>query len=197
MVICKPENGESTRVAIASTSHPSDSSRRRATSNGCVNMKQDKNSIVASDSSKDAFKWSYAIAPADPLPMATMCAGHVEYKSTPASVQNGNKVFMTNTQAKSFELMPPASGYCPVCASEHDPTSPHNPQSLYWQTKRGLEGLPMPTWEDALEHVTGELREAWESQLKEVYGFGCPECGGWKRDREDYLCAECRTKGTQ
>lgn len=101
---------------------------------------------------------------------------------------------MTRTTGKSFELQPPAEDKCSVCAGDHEPTSPHNPQSLYWQTKRNLESKPPPTWEDALEHVTGELREAWERQLKDVYGFGCPECGGWKLDRDDYLCEECRVQ---
>jgi len=100
---------------------------------------------------------------------------------------------MTNTKTNTFQPLPPPPEACSTCAIEHEATSPHNPQSLYWQTKRRLEGLPAPTWEDALAHVTGAEREAWESQLKDVYGFGCPECGGWKHDHNDYLCKVCRT----
>lgn len=93
-----------------------------------------------------------------------------------------------------MDLLPPADDKCAVCAGDHEPTSPHNPQSLYWQTKRSLEGLPPATWEDALEHVEPGLRERWEEQLKYVYGFGCPICDGWKHDRDDYMCHGCRER---
>ena len=99
---------------------------------------------------------------------------------------------MQSDKPKSMSLLPPSPDKCQVCASTHLPEEPHNPDSLYWQTKRNMEGLPPATWEDALEHVTGDLREQWESILKGTYGFGCPICEGWKLDASDYMCHNCR-----
>ena len=93
---------------------------------------------------------------------------------------------------RSMELLPPDEDKCQECAGDHLPEEPHNPQSLYWQTKRSLAGLPVGTWEDALAHCPPHVKEAWEQMLKTTYGFGCPECGGWKFNKNDYLCDGCR-----
>lgn len=65
----------------------------------------------------------------------------------------------------AWTLMPPAEGACEVCAATHAPEEPHNPESLYWQTKRHMEGKPPATWADALAHVDEELRQAWIAEL--------------------------------
>lgn len=65
----------------------------------------------------------------------------------------------------SMMLLPPAPGFCQVCAVDHAPEEPHNPQSLYWATARHMKGLPPPTWKDALAHVTPELRARWVEEL--------------------------------
>lgn len=62
-------------------------------------------------------------------------------------------------------LLPPHPDACQVCAVKHEPEQPHNPQSLYWQVARQMDGLPPPTWADALAHVTPELRAAWVTAL--------------------------------
>jgi hypothetical protein len=67
----------------------------------------------------------------------------------------------------SMMLLPPAPGFCQVCAGDHAPEEPHNPQSLYWATANEMKGLPAPTWEDALAHVEPELRARWVAALAE------------------------------
>lgn len=68
---------------------------------------------------------------------------------------------------KPMMLLPPAPDCCQVCAVKHAPEEPHNPQSLYWATKRNMDGQPGPTWEDALAHVSDEVRERWVMLLAE------------------------------
>jgi hypothetical protein len=92
-----------------------------------------------------------------------------------------------------MSLLPPAADACQECAVKHGPDEPHDPQSLFWQTKRNLEGLPPATWEDALAHCPPEVKEAWKRVLKDEYGFGCSQCGGWKFNKDDYICKECRS----
>lgn len=91
-----------------------------------------------------------------------------------------------------MHLLPLLGDTCQECGTKHTPEEPHNPQSLYWQTKRNLEGLPVATWEDALSHCPPEIKTAWEQKLKGEYGFGCPQCGGWKFNKNDYICEGCR-----
>lgn len=62
-------------------------------------------------------------------------------------------------------LLPPAPTACQTCARHHDPTQPHDAQSLYWATARAMAGEPSPTWEDALAHVSDEVHEAWSAEL--------------------------------
>jgi hypothetical protein len=92
-----------------------------------------------------------------------------------------------------FVILAPSPGLCQVCADEHAPDEPHDPESVYWRVLRAREGLNKPTWEDALGHCPEDVRRRWTTSLKDEYGYGCPECGGWKFTNDDYLCATCRT----
>jgi len=77
--------------------------------------------------------------------------------------------------ASSMSILPPRPDVCQVCAAEHAPGEPHTPNSLYWQTRRNMEGLPLATWEDALVDCTEPVRESWITAL---------ELKGGKIDRE-------------
>ena len=70
-------------------------------------------------------------------------------------------------EPKKMTLLPPPPDCCQVCAVNHAPDEPHNPQSLYWATKREMEGQPPPNWEEALAHVSDPMREAWVEALAE------------------------------
>lgn len=58
-------------------------------------------------------------------------------------------------------------GTCPVCAVKHDPKMPHNRDSLAYQYKFYDEYGRWPTWEDAMEHCSEEMKEMWRKALKE------------------------------
>jgi hypothetical protein len=72
-----------------------------------------------------------------------------------------------NVKVMPMTLLPPKKGACQECGSEHPPEFPHNPESLYWHTKRRLKGEEPPTWNDALAHCAPEIREAWVAALRE------------------------------
>ena len=66
-----------------------------------------------------------------------------------------------STPTQPLTLLPPAPELCQVCAVDHEPFEPHNPQSLYWGMARQIAGHPAPTWEEALAHVKDPLRAVW------------------------------------
>lgn len=67
----------------------------------------------------------------------------------------------------AWQQLPPPADRCQVCAGDHTPEQPHNPDSLFWQTARTIAGESMPTWEEALAHVSDEVHEAWRKGLAE------------------------------
>ncbi len=66
----------------------------------------------------------------------------------------------------SFDLMPPAEGTCPECGVEHEPELPHNQQSLFYQYKFYNEHDRWPTWKDAMEHCSEEVKQFWTDELR-------------------------------
>lgn len=67
----------------------------------------------------------------------------------------------------SMTLMPPKPGTCPVCATDHPETHPHNAQSMYYQYRfYGLRGR-WPTWADAVAHCDEQIRTHCETFLRE------------------------------
>jgi hypothetical protein len=75
-------------------------------------------------------------------------------------------------------LLPPDKDVCQICAVKHDPTLPHNAQSLYYQTKFQMENGRAATWEDAMAHCTEEVKKVWREALADVMKEkGCNEFG--------------------
>lgn len=60
-----------------------------------------------------------------------------------------------------FKVLPPAPDSCQVCAQKHEPTEPHNPQSLYYQFTFNAEHGRSATWKDAMAHCTTEVVAKW------------------------------------
>lgn len=56
-------------------------------------------------------------------------------------------------------------GTCPICAVKHDPVQPHNRDSLAYQYKFYDEHGRWPTWADAMEHCTQEVKDYWVAAL--------------------------------
>lgn len=57
-------------------------------------------------------------------------------------------------------------GTCPECAVKHDPEQPHNKDSLAYQYKFYDKHGRWPTWKDAMEHCSDEVKEFWIQNLK-------------------------------
>jgi len=62
-------------------------------------------------------------------------------------------------------LLPPEPHLCQECATDHEPTAPHNPQSMYYEVKFRMEHGRAPTWEDAMAHCSDEVKAQWTTQL--------------------------------
>ena len=62
-------------------------------------------------------------------------------------------------------LLPPAADKCQCCAVKHPPEHPHNQQSLYWQYWFWGQHGRWPTWADAMEHCTPDMKAFWVAEL--------------------------------
>lgn len=74
------------------------------------------------------------------------------------------------TETVGFNLMPPASEACPVCARNpaHAPGDPHDATSLYYQYAFYGEHGRWPTWKDAVAHCAPEVQKQWEDTLRKM-----------------------------
>jgi len=66
-----------------------------------------------------------------------------------------------------FMLFPAAPGTCQECAVKHDQSMPHNRDSLFYQYKFYNEHGRWPTWKDAMDHCTEEMKQIWIEALSE------------------------------
>lgn len=57
-------------------------------------------------------------------------------------------------------------GTCPLCAVNHPPEQPHNRDSLTYQYKFYDEHGRWPTWVDAMEHCSDEVKAYWKEALE-------------------------------
>ena len=74
-------------------------------------------------------------------------------------------------------LLPAAAGTCPVCATQHEPSEPHNAQSMYYQYRfYGVRGR-WPTWADAVAHCPPRVRRRWEQALRDREAWTEPADG--------------------
>lgn len=68
---------------------------------------------------------------------------------------------------KQFMLFPPRPDLCQECAVKHEPEFPHNPDSLYYQTKFNMAHKRAATWHDAMAHCDRKMKAAWKKVLAE------------------------------
>ena len=78
------------------------------------------------------------------------------------------------TAFKKLLLLAPAPGRCPVCAAQHPPDLPHNPASLYYQYQFYREYMRWPDWQDAMDHCTEPVKQAWTDALA-IHGIDTGE----------------------
>jgi hypothetical protein len=65
-------------------------------------------------------------------------------------------------------LLPPRPNLCQECAVSHLPEHPHNQQSLYYQTFFYMKHGRYPTWHDAMEHCSEEMKTLWLKHLRQM-----------------------------
>lgn len=66
-----------------------------------------------------------------------------------------------------FNIMPPLNpNVCQTCNHQHHPHEPHNQQTLHYQYVFYGEHGRWPTWEDAMEHCSDEIKAAWKQALE-------------------------------
>jgi hypothetical protein len=75
-------------------------------------------------------------------------------------------------QGKPLTLLHPAPGNCQVCAAKHAPQEPHDADSLCWAFKAQAEGLPSPTWSDAIAHCDEASRATFAEGVWEFVKAG-------------------------
>lgn len=81
----------------------------------------------------------------------------------------------TKRDIVQFGLMPPHPGTCAVCGVKHEPSQPHNAQSMYYQYAFYGEHGRWPTWADAIAHCDGITRDMWKDILTEKNAWSEPE----------------------
>jgi len=81
------------------------------------------------------------------------------------------------TPAGSMTLLPAAPGTCPLCATKHPPTYPHNGQSLFYLYRFYFEHGRWPTWADAIAHTSEEMKAFWIEGLHEKNTWSEPPAG--------------------
>ena len=62
-------------------------------------------------------------------------------------------------------LLPAAPDKCQWCAVDHDPSHPHNKDSLYYHMKFKAINGRCPTWTDAMAHCDDQMKSVWREEL--------------------------------
>jgi hypothetical protein len=68
---------------------------------------------------------------------------------------------------KDMKILPAKEGTCPICAVNHEPELPHNKDSLFYQMTFYQNNGRFPTWKDAMEHCSDEMKALWTHELLE------------------------------
>lgn len=68
---------------------------------------------------------------------------------------------------EQIKVLPPRPGVCKQCAARHAADQPHERDSLYYQVKFYRRFRRFPTWEDAMNHCSEEVKAAIRRQVAE------------------------------
>lgn len=66
---------------------------------------------------------------------------------------------------EEIRITAPTSRTCRVCAVEHEPSEPHDRDSLYYQVRFWQKNKRFPTWDDAMSHCTEEVKACFRVEL--------------------------------
>lgn len=64
-----------------------------------------------------------------------------------------------------MKVCAPVPGTCPVCATKHEATAPHDRDSVYYQAKFRRQHKRLPSWEDAMGHCSETVKLLWRKKL--------------------------------
>lgn len=84
------------------------------------------------------------------------------------TITDDSEMMLIDETGNSLKVLPPPAKCCPFCATEHAPNYPHNAQSFYYQFLFAAENGRPPTWEDAMEHCSEEMKEAFREHLNKL-----------------------------
>lgn len=68
----------------------------------------------------------------------------------------------------TMQLLAPPPDCCQQCAIKHDPTQPHNPQTLFYAFWFTQTHGRSPTWNDAMSHCSEEVKSHWLAYLAKL-----------------------------
>lgn len=71
-----------------------------------------------------------------------------------------------NQNMEEIKVVPPSPGACPICATTHAPEEPHDRDSLYYQNWFRRKHKRFPTWEDAMNHCTEDVKRKFAKKLE-------------------------------
>lgn len=66
---------------------------------------------------------------------------------------------------ETIKVLPPLPGACRLCAARHAADQPHERDSLYYQVRFYQKFRRFPTWEDAMNHCSEDVKAAFRRQL--------------------------------
>ena len=78
---------------------------------------------------------------------------------------------MEPTEIGRIHLIPRSDSGCPECAASHDPSDPHDKDSLYYLNRFHRAHKRFPTWADAMAHCNELTKAYWRVKLNE---YGVP-----------------------
>ena len=96
-------------------------------------------------------------------------------KCIKVDMETGDVVEIKNN---AFSLLPPREDVCQECATDHEWDQPHNQQSMYYQYRFYSMHDRWPTWTDAMQHCSPDVRKVWKEKLIEMLlekGMEVPE----------------------
>lgn len=56
-------------------------------------------------------------------------------------------------------------GICDICATAHEPSQPHNAQSMFYKYSFYDKHGVWPTWADAIAHCDKKTKDHWKKEL--------------------------------
>lgn len=76
---------------------------------------------------------------------------------------------VTGVKHNALTMLPTKPGVCQECAVDHPHDEPHDCQSLTYQYRfYGTHGR-WPTWTDAMQHCTPEVKKMWREGLLNLF----------------------------